>query len=316
MAADLADEDTKAVVSAITIGDPTANPNVGDQLTVEPVIFTPGPDKGAFTPSNWDYFRGTILAIQFPGEGEVAIDGSAVIVAPGIALAAAHVFRPRLPESVARGHGVLAIAIADHGLQLWSVREVTFVGKSDIAILSLGLSSDLPPGNSFYQTAMTTRTPSIGERVMIAGFRPSAERFATSRREPMGLTLHICVGEVTAVFPERRDSSMLPAPVLEVDCSAVGSMSGGAAFDMSGRVFGILSSSYETEDGLGPSYVSLAWPILGKPCPVYWPTGYKAPPRPLLEAASIDRPDALKVTIDSAANLMHTAYSPWSDLPT
>jgi len=37
-------------------------------------------------------------------------------------------------------------------------------------------------------------------------------------------------------------------------------MSGGPAFDKNGKLIGILTSSFEAGDDLGPSYVSLLWP--------------------------------------------------------
>jgi hypothetical protein len=55
---------------------------------------------------------------------------------------------------------------------------------------------------------------------------------------------------------------MLPWPTIEVDCGTKGEITGGPAFDKYRMLVGILTSSFEAEDDLGPSYVSLLWPAL------------------------------------------------------
>lgn len=78
----------------------------------------------------------------------------------------------------------------------------------------------------------------------------------------------VATGTVSAHYPNGRDRSMLPGPCLEIGVNARGGMSGGPAFDDEGQLVGILSSSLEHPDGLGPSYVSLLQPALDHPIEV------------------------------------------------
>jgi hypothetical protein len=78
-------------------------------------------------------------------------------------------------------------------------------------------------------------------------------------------------------------------------------MSGGPAFDASGNVIGVLSSSFAMEgDERGPSYVSLLDPVFCARFPLTWPRD--AGSASIVELAGrrvfVQRPDAFECTYD------------------
>jgi hypothetical protein len=56
--------------------------------------------------AEWSVFQGLVLSVQFKSESAVSLDGSAVVVAPGIALAAYHVLAD-LMEQLMKGKMVV-----------------------------------------------------------------------------------------------------------------------------------------------------------------------------------------------------------------
>jgi hypothetical protein len=120
---------------------------------------------------NWETQEGVLLSVQFRGLHDHRVEGSAVMVAPGIALCATHVIAPHLDSIMSGESAALCSGITSSGLLLWHVRKVTCVGDSDLTILGLELASALPAGNLFHQGCISTRIPGIGEKVVLLGFR-------------------------------------------------------------------------------------------------------------------------------------------------
>jgi hypothetical protein len=83
----------------------------------------------------------------------------------------------------------------------------------------------------------------------------------------MGLSLVGSVGPVTDRYPVRRDAHGLPNPSAAIAASTVNGMSGGAAFDVEGRLVGVISSGIAEAD----SFVSLSWPAIYVPIAPKWP---------------------------------------------
>jgi hypothetical protein len=121
------------------------------------------------------------------------------------------------------------------------------------------------------------------------------------------------VGEVAQHFLNGR-GSMLPGPTIEVACSTPGGLSGGPAFDKNGKVFGILSSSLNHEDGRGPSFVSLLWPALVRQVtPFFLPQAFPASVRLLdFEFCSIDRRDVIQLSLDEKTGVERMEYEPYT----
>jgi hypothetical protein len=302
----------KQVFGTITL-DPAADLPMDARMEFKPEAFPIEAPAGENTVINWDHFNGVLLQLQITDGQKVFVHGSAVLVAPGVALAARHVLEPFLPL-LSKGNAALYCGgITPSQLMIWQCNQFTLVGdESDIAILVLSYSSDLPPGNVFRMAVITTRLPKIGDQVAMVGFTASDTEFL---RQPMaaqvGGDVRVSIGTVSARYPHGRDRVMMPGPVLEIASSASGGMSGGPVFDHHGLLVGIVASSFSADDHIGPSYVSLLWPALITAIDAKWPNGLHTSGRPLCEFGPlcvIDRIDALQRVSDTAFE-----YIPWED---
>jgi hypothetical protein len=298
-------------VSGKIISNPAATLSVGRKIHFQPEPFMIEAPEGEHWVTNWDYFDGVLLHLLVVIDGQrMLVHGSAVLVAPGVALAARHVIEPHLPL-IQEGRAALACGgLTRSQLMMWECKKITLVdNNSDIAILVLRYSSNLPPGNLFKMAAITTRLPKIGERVGMLGF--TAGDHETPVGEDIAGNVHVSVGTITNQHPRGRDRSLLPGPALEVATSSSGGMSGGPVFDQYGLLVGIISTSLVANDHAGPSYVSLLWQALTMPIDAEWPNVIHTPGRPLCEfgrLCSIDRTDVLRRVSDTVFE-----YTPWDD---
>ncbi len=213
-----------------------------------------------------------MLAVVFSGKSSRQIDGSAVVVAPGVAIAAKHVFLPRLEALVAGSQSMNCFGLIGETAQLWNVGKVTLVPNSDLVLLGMSLVSAIPSSKRFYQAVLRVDVPDPGERVTVFGFRSEMPEYVRQK----GLhtfegNVLMSSGQVTQSFPNGRDRVMLPWPVFEVSCASWGGMSGGPVFDGEGRLLGVLASSFTSADGQGPSYVSMLGPTLTTEFEGGWP---------------------------------------------
>jgi hypothetical protein len=105
------------------------------------------------------------------------------------------------------------------------IRHVTSManGKSDLAIFSLEPASALPADRTFTHAMLSTRTPSVGERLTIVGSRQwgTAERMPGEEKPIEMQRLH-STGIVTVQYPPQRDCVGLPCPCGKVNCHAPG----------------------------------------------------------------------------------------------
>ncbi len=297
---------------AIAVDDPTRAIAPGDAFRVGFALFPPA-DDGFGVLRDWREFNGALLSIMFERDGKWQAEGSAVMIGPGLALAARHVMEPNLPDLLSSKGKAVAVGIAEHGLLLWDVRHVS-LHNSDAMILVLSLRSPMPPNRLITCVSLTTRLPLRGERVMIAGLRGGGAVSEVDNGLEYDLEgLLIGVGEVTEIYPEGRDRSVMPYPCVEVRCLTKGGMSGGPAFDARGRLIGVLSTSFEDEDG--PSYVSLLFRVLGTPIESSWLEGIVKLPTTILEMAkeglvSLEGADAMIYSGKGGdARLMYRAWS-------
>ena len=71
-------------------------------------------------------------------------------------------------------------------------------------------------------------------------------------------------GEITEIYPEKRDSSMLPFPCYRTNARFEHGMSGGPVFNDRGHLCGLICAGSETETDYY-SYVSTLWPSMATP---------------------------------------------------
>lgn len=296
--------------SGVWRDDPSKSAEIGAKLDIQFMHHFPMMEKGAgILEKNWTHFGTALLTISFYDGEHLRTDGSAVLIGPGLALSARHVFDPVMEELKAGNVSPMVASVTEDGVVLWRLHQIVF-GQTDVAILRLDLASDFPP-HGLRCALLTTRTPAVGEPIMIAGAR-SEEPVALEA--PKGMAIIIGVGEVGSVYGNGRDRVMLPNACIEVQCLAVGGMSGGPAFDKNGNLVGILTSSFEADEG--PAFISNWWPTAGDIVETIWPNGIAPVPLPLLDLAKhravmIDRPDALRLTKESDGNTT-VEYRPWT----
>jgi hypothetical protein len=293
----------------------TANPEdditAGEQLIIESKRFPIESTRSAGQVENWGVFEGAVLAVAFPDESWKAnVLGSAVLVAPGIAIGAMHVFEHAALNVMNGQVGAFCFGMDGRSPDIWRIQKVTSSasGKSDLAVFSLVRASALPSDRTLTQAWISTRTPAVGELLTLVGFTAGAPKEPISPHVSVGVSLIFSKGVVTQQFPQQRDTFGLPAPCVEVECETIGGMSGGPVFDAAGNVIGILSKGL---DG-GPCWVSLLWPALGWKIQGGWPVGLMKESRRLLD---ID-PRICRIEGREAMTLHHAGskvtYASWS----
>jgi hypothetical protein len=233
------------------------------------------------------------------------------MIAPGIALCAAHVIQDHMKDLNEGLVTAFCKGITSYGAILWNIKTVTMIPNTDLAILGLQLVSAPPEDKKIFQTIISTRTPKIGEMVHICGFRPSEKSFPTTNGEVfVSGNIYVCSGKITNRYPLFRDRGMIKWPTIEIEAVTGPAMSGGPVFDSHGLLVGLLTSSHTDS---APSYASLLWPALGQRFQSPWPNGIYTSPRSLLELdrklCGIEKPEA--VTCKYEANLTLTEYHEW-----
>lgn len=306
--------DPLELIPVETILDPTSVEPDGAKLHFVSGAVAPQGEGTRQSLTDWRLMEGVLLAVGFQDGDTIKIEGSAVMVAPGVALTARHVFDQWWDVINRKGIAPFLIAGCSWGHQLWSITNINKVQATDLALLTLVPASELPPGRKFHQATISARPPVVGEPVLVAGFRAGAPSFrienavARLNIQPLG-----AVGRVKAVHINQRDSVVLPFPVVEIDCSAVGGMSGGPVFDQAGHLIGIISLSMETDDDLGPTYASLAFLALGWRIPTSWPPGLLPSSIALIEIdprlCPIHDRDRIDITFDDDSNSFSLALN-------
>lgn len=274
-----------------------------------------------FHGSNGDYMPvgsqlGILLALSFRDDFGHHTTGSAAMVGPGLAICAAHILEDQgYLDKLTRGDATLvAQAPLPGGMLLWTVLRVATVPDTDLAVLSMTLSSAFPADRRFALASITTRMPVIGDVLTVTGLsavRRTEERSNSTRIE---MVPGCALGRVIDRYPDGRDRSMLPGPCLAVECEARGGMSGGPVFDSRGYLVGLVSSSYE---GDKTTFVSHVWPALlrAHACPVWPGPPYPLPPPgSLLQlgrkfGVSIERPNAFEIcALNNEVALRYVAW--------
>jgi hypothetical protein len=296
-----------------TVEDPLSQLQHGDTLTFRPVTptFDGVPRAGQVEDS--EKTEGLVLCLMFSDDGSHSIQGSAVMVAAGIALASTHVLESRIAEIESGSHSLMCLGIGTSGVQAWHVKHIARHSGFDICVLSLQCISELPRNVEFHRAMITTRVPAIGERLVMTGFRPEKEAFEIKdRSSELAASLYLSSGNVQNHYLNGRDKTLAPWPSLEVDSPSVGGMSGGPVFDSRGYLVGLISRSFEmgADSEPSPTLVALIWPALAVKFLGGWPFP-ASEPRSLLElsdnACSIERPSAVKVTSADVSS-----FDPWT----
>ena len=289
--------DPRKIAKGIISNDPLNDLSIGSAIHFRLLEF--GRSNATERPNsirNWEFFNGAITAVGLKSATSHNVVGTAIIVAPGLAITATHILHDAIGEITAGNVVPYCFGIRADGLEIWRVTRLSYVESDDIALLSLEAVSSFSADATYYRLGLSTRAPRQGERLDIFGFRSAP---VTDQTLQLGVTgnFYTSNGVVANVYPYGRDKLLLPYPVIEMNCGSLGGMSGGAAIDEHGLVVGVVSRGFDTEDGWGPTYVSWIIGSLVRSIAIPWPPGfYKGSVSPLSidrRILFIDRPDAL-----------------------
>jgi Trypsin-like peptidase domain len=239
--------------------------------------------------ANWDYYDGAIVMVGVTDGETYLIEGSGVMVAPGLVLSATHVLRHHADAIAARTLSVYCVGVRSGGrADLWAVHQSLRYAEdhSDIMFLGVELNSEI--SDDWYAPCLpiSTRAPEKGESLTIVGYR-----FDRDEAEPLPIIngvravgrgdLYIAAGEVETIYYPHRDRLLAPFPAIEIKCGSLGSMSGGAVIDQGGALVGILSRGWGDD---GPPSTA-AWIIHAFMFDVTlpWPPGAYDPNTPILD---------------------------------
>lgn len=254
--------------------------------------------------ADWDAFDGLLLMVYFGTESYDTIEGSAVMVAPGVALSAAHVISDWISAVTQGNAGCMLTGFVKGAQTYWRASGVRVDAETDLAIISVE-PADEPTREKLVRLAhLTTRTPEVGESLMFCGYRGAATKFMHDGNEiELSATAYISTGKVAQIHAAQRDRTRYRWPCYEVDCVIVGGMSGGPVFDSQGYLVGVTGAGLEmVEDGqpkaVSPSYAWQVWPCLLRPFRPTWPKAINSGVTSLLEMkgglCAVERPDAVK----------------------
>lgn len=250
---------------------------IGQNFSIEELLLKPWPEDGLKVVGSLAAFRGALLTLGAFGGGASYTYGSAVLIAPGIAVAAGHVIHEHRSDGLFKGDfAMYAFGIAEQGMTAWQVTEYAHSEVGDIAVLTLAYSCELPIEMTIAHYAVSARLPVIGERITAIGFRPREGKRVIEPGNHLP-DLHgsflMSSGPVLEVWGGGRDSVMAPRPCFAAGLATVGAMSGGAVLDSTGHLIGIVTSS--NDDGSAPyTMVTMVWDALTTQIDPVWPPKY------------------------------------------
>jgi hypothetical protein len=203
--------------------------------------------------------------------------GTAMLIAPGIALTAGHVIAQcdkAFGRPIETGHGrhsnfvLHAMQYAESGdVRAMSIARVVTAGFTDLALLQLRADPAwMPPG----YPRLNLAPPHEGDKVFACGYAGTAtldgDNIVVTR------AMHTSTGKVIEVHADGRDRVIAPFPCFHVDARFDDAMSGGPVLDQEGRLCGVICSSMPPGEGesVHSSLVTLLWPLAGLEVDIQW----------------------------------------------
>jgi V8-like Glu-specific endopeptidase len=208
--------------------------------------------------------------------------GTAVRIAPGLALTAKHVIwsawtnlqssvLPSGSKPVQLSFQIYAINFSGESANpaFWTIERVWGPPLSDLAILQVRpVSEDMDQKYANAGLRINALPPKVGDSVAAFGYPSSSIEAFT--REPLSITFRVHAlttsGPVLQVFDNRRERGMLNFPCFEINARFEPGMSGGGVFNQAGELCGIICSALRPADGVSHiAYAATLWPVLGTP---------------------------------------------------
>ena len=135
-------------------------------------------DQSGFRGLDLAQLDGTVLALDWVVGKTHHIWGSAVMVAPGVALTARHVVDHMRNDGFLGEAGgyILAMGFHNDGMVMWNPNGYYF-GDGDLAILTLVRATGHPAPAAANVAALVARQPSKGEIISLFGFAAPEREF-------------------------------------------------------------------------------------------------------------------------------------------
>jgi Trypsin-like peptidase domain len=218
------------------------------------------------------------VLVEFEG-GETHVIGTASLIAGHLAITAKHVLEHPLREFGVQKKTTISQEVRDYAVRLYQVMPgpvyriwqvcTAWYCETDIAILHLGLSGTSEPDRKVEWRIPPIRAtpPPVGQKIIAFGYRESVVKVSPNEAGGYHLDLQdkpsTSFGEVKRIYPEGRDSVMLPFPCYEVNARLDPGMSGGLVIDESGALCGLICASMPAG---GPrqeavSHITTLWPM-------------------------------------------------------
>lgn len=199
--------------------------------------------------------------------------GTAVVVAPHLAITAKHVVEDHWtrnegpwPESgdVVGELSILAFQVPPDGdACLWAVHRIWNSPHTDISFLKLVPASAPAASYRWRHLTINALPPAPGSQITAFGYHAST--IAAGAPVDWRHEASNSFGCVVEVHEERRDSVLRNYPCFATDARFDGGMSGGPVFNEAGELCGLVCSGIAPfdESERHTSYVTTLWPILG-----------------------------------------------------
>lgn len=251
---------------------------IGQKFSIKQLLLKPWAEDGLKGVEKLSAFHGAVLVLVGFAGGASYTYGSAVLVAPGIAVAAGHVIQEHQSDGFFDDEesAMYAFGVTDQGMTAWLVTTLSYSDVGDIAVLALAYACELGPKLHIAHYAVSARLPKIGERVTAVGFRPRESRRiieAGQNLPDLRGNFLLSSGPVIEIWGSGRDTLLAPRPCFAADLVTVGAMSGGAVLDASGHMIGIVTSS--VDEGPAPyTMATMVWDALTMEVAPIWPPEY------------------------------------------
>lgn len=226
--------------------------------------------------------------------------GTAVVIAPHLAITAAHVITDfieifenfRIENGLDKIHFdslyLQAFQITNDGIQgnLWDITKLWICGWSDLALLRLS-PRNVHLDFSWKLPRIELMVPKVGEIISSFGHaNPKIEKVGKEiswRVDPK-----TSVGTVQEIHKMKRDSVRLNFPCIRTNCRFDGAMSGGPVMNSEGHLIGLICSNLPPENDYEEhvSYVTSLWPVFGLEVDFDYHNKSIESPYPLLELAN------------------------------
>jgi V8-like Glu-specific endopeptidase len=227
--------------------------------------------------------------------------GTAIVIAPALAMTARHVveghWRDFEAKSLAEGESTGTFSLqcfqvlnaSDRGA-LWDVTRMWLSPHTDIAFLGLQPGSASATNYAWKSPPLNILPPAVGERVTAFGYAGSQVTFREGEAVDELVwkdSPSTSVGEVIEVHHAFRDRGVLRFPCYRVNARFDPGMSGGPVFDDSGALRGLVCSGLPPEDQETDhvSYAVTLWPSLATILDMPWPSRETQTAYPALELA-------------------------------